>query len=368
MAAQNITIDDRSPQIRYTGDWETGGGPWEYLSTTHGTTTAGSQAIVTFSGESIAVFGTIASGTLGSSGAPVTTYSIDGGTPATFVGTSYFIDVYKQLFFQSPVLPTLPEHTLVITLDHTGGNELWFDYVQVAPVSVSTTSSSQSQSQTSASQTQSTGTPTATSTGTAGGLSRGAIAGFAVAGVAIVALLGIIVFLLLVLKRRKQAGNGRGQYEEAKCKFFMSILSSYPSPGCSVLFEIEPGPSGSITPFVPGSDLPPTDPSSSTPSTTNITPYANNTPDSSTYLQQHHHSLSTAHAYPSFNSNAGSSTAGSEVGGYASAYGGYASVSGSASVSGGGRTDADAPPAYRSPLRVANAQLDLGGGTYKGGR
>lgn len=135
MAERSVILDDRSPQITYTGNWKLGGVSAEYNSTTHGTWSAGAQATIAFTGTSIAVHGTI--GRELSEGdqefSPVTTYELDGnsGSLFTFVGTPSKEILYRQRFYSSPKLANR-RHSLVVTLVTQDKNVYWIDYAKVA--------------------------------------------------------------------------------------------------------------------------------------------------------------------------------------------------------------------------------------------
>ena len=75
---------------------------------------------------------------IGDGVAPQSSYSIDGGTPVPFTGTQQSVTQYKQLFFQSDILP-LSNHTLRIETLVSGGN-YYLDFLSV-PAQNSTGSS-----------------------------------------------------------------------------------------------------------------------------------------------------------------------------------------------------------------------------------
>jgi len=106
-------VDDRDISVVYSVDqWAQAGIQPEYASTSTITNSRGAVAKVTFSGTQINVYGTIAE--LGSSAAPSSSYSIDGGKERKFVPSQGTKALYQQLFFQSRILPSGP-HTLIIT-------------------------------------------------------------------------------------------------------------------------------------------------------------------------------------------------------------------------------------------------------------
>ncbi|KAJ7577565.1 hypothetical protein C8J56DRAFT_1061219 [Mycena floridula] len=154
-----ILLDDSDSSIVYSLGWFPGGGPFEFDSTTHGTTTAGATARIPFSGTYIEVFGTV---TAQFSPDSISTYLIDNGASTTFAPDSSTLsaDAHKLLFFHSGTLAG-GNHTLVITTSVEGGR-YYLDWVQFTP-------STADGSQTSGSQTsQGTISPSksTTSTGT----------------------------------------------------------------------------------------------------------------------------------------------------------------------------------------------------------
>ncbi|GLB44419.1 hypothetical protein LshimejAT787_1700460 [Lyophyllum shimeji] len=128
--ASPITVDDRDSRITYTPNWFLAGGPDEFGSTTHGTRTAGAKATFTFTGSSVAVYGTISDGGVYKD-PPVSTYSIDGASPVTYSAVAGSQAQYKQLYFQSPKLAD-GQHTLVITSTLESAF-FWIDYIQFTP-------------------------------------------------------------------------------------------------------------------------------------------------------------------------------------------------------------------------------------------
>ncbi|KAG6855512.1 hypothetical protein H0H87_001803 [Tephrocybe sp. NHM501043] len=128
--ANTVIVDDTDSRVKFSKQWFISGGDNEYDSTTHGTRTAGQTVTFTFSGSSVAVYGTI-SDTGAYKDPPVSTYSIDGSTPYTFTAGTYSKPQYKQRYFASPKLSD-GEHTLVIT----STLELaffWIDYFEITP-------------------------------------------------------------------------------------------------------------------------------------------------------------------------------------------------------------------------------------------
>ncbi|KAJ7059614.1 hypothetical protein C8F01DRAFT_989205, partial [Mycena amicta] len=112
MSTELAIVDDRDPTIAYGGSWSDGGVAQEFQSTTHWASAAGSTARFSFTGTSVAVYGTVASGSTQAS----MSFSVDDGlstgsyTPPSGL-TAY---IHHELLFASPSLDNA-EHTLVIT-------------------------------------------------------------------------------------------------------------------------------------------------------------------------------------------------------------------------------------------------------------
>ncbi|KAF8064364.1 hypothetical protein FPV67DRAFT_1451557 [Lyophyllum atratum] len=214
-------VDDQSPRVRYTGNWETAGNPQEFQGSTHGTKAAGAQAAFTFKGLSVSVYGTIEHGGDGPSGAPTSSYSIDGSTPASFVGTPPGANIaYKQQYFQSARLDPSKEHTLVITCIGTGGNTFWLDFIEV------TTDAPAAQSNPSPSPSSHTPVPSPSLKPTqsaisspggshSGDLPKGLIIGITVGGIASLLLVVVIILLLCCLVRPRRRRREEALVEEA---------------------------------------------------------------------------------------------------------------------------------------------------------
>ncbi|KAG5350568.1 hypothetical protein C0989_010355 [Termitomyces sp. Mn162] len=111
-------VDDRDPQIAYSGDWVLGG-------------STGATATFSFTGSLVAVFGTIST-------PAVSTYAIDGSVVFTLTADHHTDNVqYKQQFFASDQLSN-SYHTLVVTSTFAGAS-LWIDYFKYAPSAKVTT-------------------------------------------------------------------------------------------------------------------------------------------------------------------------------------------------------------------------------------
>ncbi|KJA18666.1 hypothetical protein HYPSUDRAFT_205192 [Hypholoma sublateritium FD-334 SS-4] len=128
MAITVITIDDRSPEIKYKGFWTQGGRPGdEFNGTTTWTNSAKSIATIQFWGSQISVFGTIPAN--GSALSPTTSYSIDNGTPQVVSKVQNAVTQFQHLFFQSNDLPP-SNHTLIIT-NLVPGGYFYLDFVNI---------------------------------------------------------------------------------------------------------------------------------------------------------------------------------------------------------------------------------------------
>ncbi|KAI0789777.1 hypothetical protein C8Q75DRAFT_806929 [Abortiporus biennis] len=135
-----IQVDDRDPNIGYTGDWLLGGNPTEELDgTTHAATSNGSTITYSFKGTSITFFGTITGSPSPGSIPSTSSFSLDGSS-AVLVTVPQPIDtVYRHAFYVSPKLED-GEHTLIVTAINTDTDDMmWFDYFEYLPSSLSST-------------------------------------------------------------------------------------------------------------------------------------------------------------------------------------------------------------------------------------
>ncbi|KAJ7600497.1 hypothetical protein C8J56DRAFT_751677, partial [Mycena floridula] len=112
-------IDDTDPSILYSEgfeDWTLGGREGEFRLTTHNSRRQNARATIRFEGTAIAVYGTIQSISKSPNGTqgPVSTYTIDGGAPATFSGIpDASDDAHQRSFFASGTLSE-GNHTLIV--------------------------------------------------------------------------------------------------------------------------------------------------------------------------------------------------------------------------------------------------------------
>ncbi|KIM91333.1 hypothetical protein PILCRDRAFT_810598 [Piloderma croceum F 1598] len=118
-------VDDRDPQLKYTGSWVLEGANGEFDQTSHGSTTLGSQVTFTFHGTSIAVVGTIQP--TGPTGPPKSNYTIDSSPTVTFTAPSTTTAIFQVVYYESPTLEN-GEHTLIIT-DARASSPFWIDYI-----------------------------------------------------------------------------------------------------------------------------------------------------------------------------------------------------------------------------------------------
>jgi len=210
-----LVLDDRDAAITYSGaDWSLAGSDREFASTTSWTATDGATASVNFTGTGIAVYGTIAGGIR--VGAPISTYSIDGGTPVEYEADAGLSVQYSVLFFESPTLP-LGEHTLAITNAGAADAPFYLDMIAVTPpdeplVTTVTQTTTQPASTvqgrtitiTESAPTASGSSSNAESAGASSSTNAGAIAGGIIGGVALLALLAGAIFFW---RRRRNRGD-----------------------------------------------------------------------------------------------------------------------------------------------------------------
>ncbi|KAF9453189.1 hypothetical protein P691DRAFT_720378, partial [Macrolepiota fuliginosa MF-IS2] len=133
MASSMTRIDDRDSSVVYSRPtlgyhWASFGGPDEYLSTTSLTRTKGANAKITFSGSSIAVYGTVSGMGVDSEGT-TSQYIIDASPPVSYTSKPAKDAQHSVKFFQSAQL-TPGKHTLEIVNESEGG-WLWLDFFAV---------------------------------------------------------------------------------------------------------------------------------------------------------------------------------------------------------------------------------------------
>ncbi|KAG5645123.1 hypothetical protein DXG03_006840 [Asterophora parasitica] len=129
--ATPVIVDDQDPRIQYSENhWFLAGSANEYATSTHGSRSSKGKATFTFTGTSIAVYGTISDTGTYKTG-PASTYSIDGASPATYSAVPTESKQYGVQFYRSPALAD-GEHTLVIanTLENAF---FWLDYLEYTP-------------------------------------------------------------------------------------------------------------------------------------------------------------------------------------------------------------------------------------------
>ncbi|KAJ7040937.1 hypothetical protein C8F04DRAFT_185654 [Mycena alexandri] len=198
-------INDQDSQVTYSGTWPVGGTSHEYDGTVTSSVNVGDSFTVSFSGTSIAVFGTFDSGSAGVQ----TSYAIDGASPTTVTSTSSPNDSYQRLFWQSNAISS-GSHKLIVTMLKVntglgaGEGTIWFDYFNVTDTGVAVSSPSVSASASSKSSTGK-GTSTAKSAGasstsnvnipvaTKKSSHTGVIAGVVIALIVVMAFVGFIL-------------------------------------------------------------------------------------------------------------------------------------------------------------------------------
>ncbi|TFK35235.1 hypothetical protein BDQ12DRAFT_726180 [Crucibulum laeve] len=127
-----VRVDDNDPAFVYSGNWQPTQGTNEFMGTAHGARTAGDTASFTFSGTSIAVFGTIGNNP---DNVIISSYTIDGNPSGSFFQPRNESTSYRQQIFRSGDL-TPDTHTLVITLN-SPYPWYWLDYVEYTVIASS---------------------------------------------------------------------------------------------------------------------------------------------------------------------------------------------------------------------------------------
>ncbi|KDR68491.1 hypothetical protein GALMADRAFT_256714 [Galerina marginata CBS 339.88] len=215
-----LFVDSSDPAIQYGSGW----GPLRDIGEM--TQQNGAKATFDFTGVQLSWFSLIPGGDVPGAQASAT-YSIDGGTPVSFLLaglTAGAMEPYNQIFFQTPQLSAGKHHLEVIHGGNGQTTPLSLDYlvIQNAPVQAgssgttgaSGTSAGSFSSSTSAGSTTSAGSSTAPSGTPAGGSNTGlgshspttkskvpigAIVGGVVGGIIVIVAL---VFLFIFLRRR----------------------------------------------------------------------------------------------------------------------------------------------------------------------
>ena len=150
---------------------------------------------------------------IGDGVAPQSSYSIDDGTSVSFIGTQQSLTQYKQLFFQSDILP-LNNHTLRIETLASGGN-YYLDFLSVL-----------AQNSTGSSVPAASPSPTAVQTmahSPSKNVPIGAIVGGVLGGIGVIVLTIIVVFLL---KRKEGRESHRIDHFVVTRKFPVVTLLS----------------------------------------------------------------------------------------------------------------------------------------------
>ncbi|KAF9036375.1 hypothetical protein BJ165DRAFT_632881 [Panaeolus papilionaceus] len=111
-----LTIDDRDPQVSYSGAWTVGTGTagLEYNNTYQLSRVAGSTATLSFQGDFVEVYGSIRkkNNPVGTP-SPISSYTLEDGSSVTFTPVETDSNHFRSLFFEKRGL-TNSNHTLVI--------------------------------------------------------------------------------------------------------------------------------------------------------------------------------------------------------------------------------------------------------------
>ncbi|EPQ52357.1 hypothetical protein GLOTRDRAFT_132471 [Gloeophyllum trabeum ATCC 11539] len=193
-----LTIDDTNPDLHYSPGWFTAGNATtEYNGTTHGTVTFGSTMTFTFVGSAITVYGTVGPTKSTSS------YNLDDLPAYVHSAPEPPSPVYRQVFYQSPVLP-FGEHMLIMQKTTRDNSYLWLDFLEYNATEPSAPSTTSAPATVLPSSTSITATPVTTvSTGVSRGARAGAVAAAVIAAVAVV----VTLLLCLVMARRRKRGR-----------------------------------------------------------------------------------------------------------------------------------------------------------------
>ncbi|KAG5635772.1 hypothetical protein H0H81_010152 [Sphagnurus paluster] len=126
LTGRTIALDDTDPGIKYNGQWTEQSGTvyssgMSYNGTIHGSTTPGDSFTVSFTGDSISVYGLLGQ----QAGSHSSTYSIDGGPPTfynySFNATDANISTLNQKFFSADVSPG--QHNLTVIVTEVSGSQ-----------------------------------------------------------------------------------------------------------------------------------------------------------------------------------------------------------------------------------------------------
>ncbi|TEB39394.1 hypothetical protein FA13DRAFT_1723584 [Coprinellus micaceus] len=199
-----VTVDDRSSRIKYTGYWEQG---TDRNVTVNSAWDPGSQAIFSFKGTHVAVFGVIPDG----DGEVVRVdFSVDNATAVSQTRQSGSQRVFNEQWWESDTLAEA-DHTLVMTYQRVNNADMDFrlDFIEYTTSSSSTESTSAlttgTESSTPSSTTTSNGS-SGESSGTGSSKSQapiGGIVGGVLGGMLIIVLAALT--WLLVRRRRRRA-------------------------------------------------------------------------------------------------------------------------------------------------------------------
>ncbi|KAI0078972.1 hypothetical protein K474DRAFT_748853 [Panus rudis PR-1116 ss-1] len=247
-----VAVDDSDPAIKYFGNWSEVTTNKVSLSFT---TTPGASFSFAFNGTQIGVVGSIAASN-GSSGALISTYSVDNATASSFIAPNSTTDLDSQEFYESPTL-SAGEHVLVVTVKSASDDTpYFFDLLGYVPLTEQPSASYVSSAF---------ATPSGAVTGGADSSSShkssvpiGAIVGGVVGGVALLVISIIAIFFLC----RRRSGKPYF-YQTAEAGDLLAnevkpfdIPPQAPSAGGTTVVPSE-GPVSYYAPTVAGTHTPP---------------------------------------------------------------------------------------------------------------
>lgn len=195
-----MLVDDSDTlRIWYSDEWVSALGVVdEFNSTSHRTTSKGSTATFRFNGTGVSVFGTIPPNDL-PGGPSISSYTLDDIPSVFFTAEASSVPIFRQLFYQSPLLPDTHHQLIITTLNDD--SEFGLDYLLHNPsASGDTAGSSAVTSKVKKTQ----------------GVSSGAFAGAIAGGTVFVILLILTAYLFYRRRKRprvyapKGGGNRRG--------------------------------------------------------------------------------------------------------------------------------------------------------------
>ncbi|KAJ8095542.1 hypothetical protein PM082_023069 [Marasmius tenuissimus] len=196
-------VDDRDSQLVFVPNdaWFLGGTQSEFKGTTRGTRTAGARMTFEFTGTGVEVYGTTSFNC--STSAVLNYFTLDNGTPFEWSQNPSPLPSYNVKMFDARRLKDMA-HTLDMEVT-VNNSETWIDYVEYTPSKPPSTSSQS-------------GSGAVSSSSTRSGANGGVLSPGAVAGVAVGAMSGLILILLLTgwgLRRRWRRSRDRSEQTRA---------------------------------------------------------------------------------------------------------------------------------------------------------